>query len=163
MAHDAFYYSYRGDRAGLAAALETTDVNVTNIVGECLLHDAAGKMGSVEMATDLIRRGINVNHQNHRGTTSLTYAVIWCKKDVAEVILHAGGRPDIADEHGNEPLWYAVGDSHRDYDMIQLLVQHGADPLHRNKYGKTPMDIARDRGLERALRILDPKLGQDSK
>lgn len=150
----------RRDRTGLAAALRSVDINVRDNVGESLLHSAAGKHGSVEMAQELIRRGIDVNFQDCEGATALLYAAEWKRRDVAEVILGAGGRLDIADEHGNEPLWYAVGNA--DHQLVEMFMRHGADPRHRNTYGKCPLDIAHeDEGDPVMLRILGGEADAD--
>jgi ankyrin repeat protein len=134
----------RGDLRQLQAVLNSVDINIRDNVGESLLHSAAGKHGSVEMADELIRRGIDVNLQDECGSTALLFAAVWKRRDIARVILYAGGRVDIADEHGNEPLWYAT--SNRDYELVKMLIGNGADPHHCNRYGKSPIDIAMEDG-----------------
>lgn len=144
----------RRDKSSLTAALGSVDINTRNSAGESLLHAAAGKHGSAEMAAEVVRRGIDVNLQNRNGATALHFAVEFRHKDVAAIILGAGGRFDVEDEHGNQPLWYAVRDPHRDLSMIELLLLHGADPNHRNQYGKTPLEAARARGIEPLVQLL---------
>jgi uncharacterized protein len=49
---------------------------------------------------------------------------------------------DSEDIHGNTPLWRAVFNSRGRGDLIELLLSSGADRGHRNKRGKTPLDLA---------------------
>ncbi|RYJ15379.1 ankyrin repeat domain-containing protein, partial [Halogeometricum borinquense] len=56
------------------------------------------------------------------------------------------------DEHGNQPLWTAVQSG--DYEMTSLLVEHGADPDHENKVGKSPLSIAEEADAHKFIEIL---------
>ena len=44
---------------------------------------------------------------------------------------------------GNTPLSMAVFESEGRGDLILLLRDHGADPLHVNEAGQTPVGLAR--------------------
>jgi len=150
-----FIFVERRDMAGLSAALKLIDINTQGPTGMSLLHSAAAKDGSLEMTEELIRRGINVNLRDSDGATALLYAAEWSRIDVAEAILNAGGDLNIEDEHGNQPLWYAAGKPRPNYELIELFMRRGADPHHRNRYGTSPLDLAKQRKnhlLMRALR-----------
>ena len=41
--------------------------------------------------------------------------------------------------------------------MIELLVERGGNPGYRNKYGRTPLEIARERCLGEIIGILESK------
>jgi len=118
-----------------------------------LLHAAAGKSGSLEIADELIRRGIGLDLQDEDGATALIIATVWRKAAIAELILRSGARVDVTDDHGNQALWYAVRDPKRDDDVIRLLMRFGADPHHRNRCGKTPVDAARKRGIASLVEV----------
>jgi ankyrin repeat protein len=150
------YYVDRGDLTGLIAALQSGEgsINFADVDGRSLLHAATGKNVSVEIAAELIRQGIDVDHCDDEGRTALSYAAKLKRIDVAEVILNAGGRLDISDRYGNQPLWYAVHSQYQNHDMIRLFVQHGADPRHRNFHGKSPTDLATTIGIADILTIL---------
>lgn len=151
----------RDDKAALIASLQLADINAIEPVSHgSLLHEAVGnrvpdgKPISTEIAEELVKRGIDVNHRDKNGFTALAYAARYNRRDIATIILNAGGRPNITDDHGNQPLWYAAGNPHPDYELIELLIRHGADPGHRNKYGKCPLDIAHeDEGDLNMLRL----------
>ena len=148
----------RHNLQGLRTALATVDINILSPSGKGLLHSAAGKSGSIEMAAELIRRGIDLNHQDEDGSTALLIATVWKRRDVAEAILEAGGRVDISDKHGNQPLWYAIFDPHCDYEMIELLLRWGANLQHRNNFGKSPLDLAQVKNIGKDVRILSGKI-----
>lgn len=156
MARRIVYYVDRGDIDGLITALESGegDINFTDVDGQSLLHAAVTENVPATIAAELIARGIDVNRQDSEGRTALAYAATLKRGDVADLILAAGGRVDIADRHGNQPLWYAVHSQLGNHDLIQALVRHGADPHHRNRYGKSPMSLAQLLNIKAILTIL---------
>jgi len=38
--------------------------------------------------------------------------------------------------------------------IVQLLLEHGASPHMTDKYGKTPLELARERGFEEIAQLL---------
>lgn len=67
---------------------------------------------------------INVNQTNHVGWTPLLEAIV----------LNDGGIKQQA--------------------IVQLLLEHGASPHLTDKYGKTPLELARERGFEEIAQLL---------
>jgi ATP-dependent Clp protease ATP-binding subunit ClpB len=51
---------------------------------------------------------------------------------------------------GCTPLHYAVLAD--DIDIVEMLLEAGADPLRANDYGKTPLDYARDTKVKSMLK-----------
>jgi ankyrin repeat protein len=151
------YYIDHGDLGGLMAALRRRPetISFTDVGGQSLLHAAAGRKVPLDFAKELIRCGIDVDRQDQNGATPLVYAASLGRTDVAKVIRGAGGRLDIADKHGNQPLWYAVGHPRSDTELIEFLIREGADPNYKNRYGKSPLSIARERKLESLRSILE--------
>ncbi|WP_438824076.1 ankyrin repeat domain-containing protein [Bacillus sp. JJ1503] len=72
----------------------------------------------------LTTTGINVNHTNFVGWTPLIEAII----------LNDGGP--------------------KQQTIIQLLIEHGADPQMVDKYGVTPLELAREKGYSEIEKIL---------
>ncbi len=62
---------------------------------------------------------------------------------MARLLLDKGATVDIADIHGNTPLWRTVFNSHGRGELISILLNAGADRNHRNKHRKTPLDAAK--------------------
>jgi ankyrin repeat protein len=76
---------------------------------------------------------------------------------VARLLLDRGAAVDPTNRFGNTPLWTAVFNSKGDGDLIRLLRGHGADPLHVNKNGMTPLGLARSIANHDVARFLvDP-------
>ncbi len=58
-------------------------------------------------------------------------------------LLDAGASVDVENTYGNTPLFVAVLNSRGRGDIIGLLRSRGADPLHVNASGQTPVGLAR--------------------
>jgi ankyrin repeat protein len=56
--------------------------------------------------------------------------------------------------YGNNSLWYSVVQPKKNYDLIELLVKNGSNPLNRNNAGRTPVDFAKQISDERVIRLL---------
>jgi ankyrin repeat protein len=65
---------------------------------------------------------------------------------------------NIQDREGNTPLHF-VCDRKKlqepDRQIIQLLMQNGADPMIKNKTGQTPADLAREKGNTEAIELIE--------
>jgi len=114
--------------------------------------DQINKDGNVDdrvvLFSRLLRAGADPNVRDLAGQTALFYACEPNNVDLAEILLAGGANPNIAidesgeekrlgDQSGNTPLmralaWYPMT---RDPTMIQMLLEHGADPNYRNSTG----------------------------
>jgi uncharacterized protein len=97
----------------------------------------------IEIAFELIKRGINVNNQNNSGQTALHYSAEPNKLEIAKVIMDHGGDLSIEDKYGNTPLWTATFEARGKYDVVSLFIQRNANPYHKNKNNKSPLDFAK--------------------
>lgn len=85
----------------------------------------ACEKGHLEIVRELLARtDINVNHTNFVGWTPLLEAIV----------LNDGGE--------------------RRQQIIKLLLEHGANPHMTDKYGKTPLELARDKGYHDIAALL---------
>jgi ankyrin repeat protein len=64
---------------------------------------------------------------------------------VAELLVRGGLSVDAVDGYGNTPLQKAVFQWRpaMGFDHIDCLLELGADPLHQNNYGVSPLSLAR--------------------
>jgi uncharacterized protein len=90
-----------------------------------------------------IAQGADVNAQDRDGFTPLQFAAQQYAVAAARALLEAGATVDISNKYGNTPLWTATFTSQGRGDMIRLLRAAGADPLHQNNYGHSPLTLAR--------------------
>lgn len=138
---DVFQAVRRDERKLFHAIISQIDINVLNDRGQNLLHEAIA-CDNQELAEELVTRGVNINHQDENGQIPLHFAAHHHNAAIAELILKQKGRLDVEDKYGNQPLWTAVFDARGDYRMVKLFLGNGADPLHKNSAGRSPVDFA---------------------
>ena len=134
--------------------IDSIDITQSNEWGENLLHTAIA-YANTPLGEELVRRGIDVNHQNSDKDTPLHYAAEHGNLSLARIILGAGGDVNICDQHGNSPLWTAIHNAREDYSMVELFLKYKADVSHKNNYGRTPIDTARERGHSSLVCLLE--------
>lgn len=141
------------------SAINKSNINVVNEFGQNLLHEAVAN-NSTKLGLELIRRGIDVNHQDSEGSTPLHYAGMHQTEELARAILEAGGNPSIKDVFGNNALAAAVVHPQRNDKIVKMMFQHGADPRSKNKAGVSPLDFAKQIKAKRLIALLE---GQDKR
>lgn len=100
------------------------DLNCLTRFGGVGLTPACEK-GHLDIVKELlIRTQINVNHTNFVGWTPLLEAIV----------LNDGGETQQT--------------------IVALLLEHGASPHMTDKYGKTPLELAREKGFEEIAQLL---------
>jgi len=96
-----------------------------------------------------------VNKKNRAGMTALILA---CKngdpKIVAELLQHRAD-PNAADNYGNTPLHWAIGENH--LTLIPLLIAHGADPEQRDGLGRQASEFAKTEKRKEVEALLTKK------
>src|SRR5262245_65794121 len=112
------------------------------------IHSAA-RMRDVELVQRQIDAGVDVDVLNGRaangdgGNTALWFAAQGPPPsgiEVARLLIAAGAAINRRCEHGRTALQMAAAWGH--LDVVQLLIQHGADPTIRDDEGMTPSEIA---------------------
>jgi ankyrin repeat protein len=106
-----------------------------------------------------MRRHVDVNAQTTTGSTPLHYAAAHSNTNAARLILSHGGDVTIADKHGNTPLWTAVFNARGKYELVELLLQHGAAQVatRKNLHGKSPLDFATQIGDAHLMQLLQSR------
>ncbi len=106
------------------------------------LHYAALENNVAEV-TQLLDGAADPNAADRLGFTPLHLAAQTWSLDAARLLLDRGAEVDATNSYGNTPLFIAVFNSKGRGDLIELLRNHGADPLKANKSGQTPVGLAR--------------------
>jgi len=116
-------------------------------------------------ARTLLSAGAQVNARANDGRTPLHIACACCPGGLVDLLLQSGADVTAADGDGNTPLHVLAGGSvvlltyhplgDMGYTPLPELFDRGADPLAKNKAGKTPVDLARERGQTRLVRLLE--------
>lgn len=115
-----------------------------NFFGQTPLFCAA-KQGKTDIVKYLLDRGADPRIENHYGVNALWIPTQKGLIEVVELLLHAGAEVDaapygsIADDlniTGWTPLYVAV--KSQQIDIVNLLLQYGANPNTMTRYGSTP-------------------------
>ena len=111
----------------------------------------AGAEGLLEVLKVLIDAGVNTRLTNRYGGTALIPA---CERGHIEVVHTLLTTTDVDVNHINNLGWTALleaivlsngGPAHQ--QIVQMLLEHGADINIADKEGVTPLDHARNRGF----------------
>ena len=143
----------QGDKERYDSLIDDADLQHRSDNGSNLLHKAAFS-GEVEIASDLIDRGVDIDAQDTEGSTPLHRALNVENHELAKLLVESGADLDIEDVHGNQPLWRAVFKAN--YELTKVLLEHGADPTHENNVEESPLSIAQDADAEKFIQLLDP-------
>ena len=109
----------------------------------------------------LLKAGEDLHATDKNGVTALHMAVRFRSPAAVETLLAHGARPNQACKRsGSTALHRAVtstgapetaGRQEEARQIIQLLLQFGADPSLKNKNGKTPADYVKDETVRKLL------------
>jgi len=101
------------------------------------------------MAKLLLNYNANPNLQEKYGRTALHFATNLRQSEMILLLLKHGAKINLQDNYGMNPLSMAVTKyqptEHNNIETITLLLQNGANPLAKDRQGKTAFDIARER------------------
>ena len=148
------------------------DVNIRNEQGTTALMIASGTLitdserqtlgnreteENSEMVALLLEYGAEPDLMNNVGQTALLSAIYHGWRRTAERLLKSGANANGSDEFDWTPIMYAA--LHCYADIVQLLLENGADPALANKHGNTVTSIAKENDCARAIEILSSEGG----
>lgn len=110
--------------------------------GRSPFHYAALE-GDTRRIAELMEAGEELDSPDFNGFTALHFAAQEYQVDAARMLLDQGAQVDLVNDFGNTPLFVAVANSLGRGDLIALLRERGADVLHANFSGQTPIGLAR--------------------
>jgi ankyrin repeat protein len=91
----------------------------------------------------LIDAGNDPGLPDKDGFTPLHFAAQQGNVEVTRVLIERGVPIDCVNKFGNTPLFNAVFSSRGEGGLISLLRDAGADPRRENKFGRSPVGLAR--------------------
>lgn len=126
------------------------------------LFEAAG-MGASTLARALVEAGADIEGKGFYGMGPLARACASGRVSMARELLDLGARidrPIAAGDwspslEGMTPLMLAAFEGR--FEVVELLIERGADPLLANALGETASAVARDAGHEHIARIIDAR------
>lgn len=122
------------------------DVKAKNSGGQTAMHILTWHWNP-DTAQVLIEKGADIMAADDLGITPLHTAVIMYggQLPAAKYLLEHGALVNSEDAKGFTPLHHAVitkNDRETAVEMVELLLQKGADPNRKNKEGKTALQLA---------------------
>ena len=118
-----------------------------------LKHATSNK--DIQTVKYLLDKGANVNNYDIEYYTPLHIAVLNNDIEMIKLLLESGADIDATTIDGETPLHLNVLND-ESYEIIELLLQQGADPLIKDEKRMTPLDHAR-RYLDNTLiELLEP-------
>lgn len=127
------------------------DPNAASKTGATALMAAA--TGNRESVTLLVARGANVKAATKRGETALADAANRGDIEAVRLLLDKGADVNSVDFRGYTPLMHAAYYDQATPELIQLLLDRGAN-VHVTGEGETPVSIAAKRGDNDVTRLL---------
>ncbi|AZB34220.1 ankyrin repeat domain-containing protein [Chryseobacterium bernardetii] len=95
--------------------------------------------GNIEVAKFLIDNVKNINYKSQQGT-ALSGLSVKYNKDLVVYLLNKKANPNIADETGATPLFWAVKFGNK--ELAELLLKNKADKSIKDSQGMTPFEYA---------------------
>lgn len=139
-AHDA-------DSAMVAELLAVgADVSKVGLEGTALAYaliSPAPDSVVVPIVRQLLDAGVDVNVKDQYGRTAIFNA--FGSAEVTKALLDKGAKVDVVDVEGNNVLWFNAASQMPDEERVavaKLLLARGADPMHENQVGTSPIDQA---------------------
>lgn len=150
-------------RAVLDGSRETVDDPEQGMLHTPLM--LAVEMERTESVELLLEHDADPNRQNIEGMTALhllperqpiPWTDVATKVEIAELLLRNGADLAIANQHGAQPLWYAVFHVREPEDvrLVEVYLKHGADPRYRNN-GQSALDFARKVAYQPLVKVLE--------
>jgi len=110
--------------------------------GRTPLHHAASTNAVMDVAR-LLAEGADVDAADGRGFTPLHLACQEWAIQAAMLLVDVGAAVDAVNLFANTPLHTAVFNSGGRGELIQILRRCGADPFRVNRFGQSPVGLAR--------------------
>lgn len=151
------YSPLTGDDALQVFLAKGADPNAADNQGNTLLHKLASDSSRSERtagAIALIEAGADLEKQNKNGMTPLMVAVKKKKVEISRTLLAYGASPDVKTSRGTPLLHSVVSCDEKKNQLLELLLQAGADVNLVDSTGRTAMHRAFLNHLH--LRCIEP-------
>ena len=100
----------------------------------------------IDAVAEMINNGQDVNARSESGNTPLHYATAFLKPklEIVKLLVENGADVNARNDHAATPLHNAAFSPHgKMVEVVQYLVEHGADPLIDDGFGFLPIMLAR--------------------
>ncbi|HEV8273404.1 MAG TPA: ankyrin repeat domain-containing protein [Chitinophagaceae bacterium] len=143
-----------GDTATISFLLSKgLDINALSLDSTTALINAVLNANK-PVIFQLLERGADPDKLSFFGLTSLSFAVIFTDAEAVKAILKKTEKVNAMDSGGNTVLMYAGYNEHDDVEMIQTLLDKGADVNIKAKDGATALSWASKKGNTATVALL---------
>ncbi|XP_055354551.1 ankyrin-3-like [Paramacrobiotus metropolitanus] len=115
------------------------DPDATSTTTGAVPFHFAARSGNIAAANLLMGRA-DVNIADHKGRTTLMFAVIAGNMEFCKLLMDHDVDVLVQDQNGFTALHFAAATGK--LDLVKQLLDHGAQPECRTKAGKTPLKVA---------------------
>jgi hypothetical protein len=149
-----------GDTARVKMFISRSGIFADTLCGGFTALTLACQNRQYASAAVLLRLYANPNRPNGRGEFPLQIAVVSADTALIALLLTYRADPNLTDDSGRTALHLAV--SQKDLlaeraVCVRYLMEHGADPLRKDRAGQTPYELASANQLNDAAKLLIPK------
>jgi ankyrin repeat protein len=139
---------FRKDYRALDQLLRSEDIDSRDEDGRTpLMYAILAEDADPVMIEYLIQQGANVTTTEQQGWTPLHFAARDQKFEIVKILVDHGAPVDAVDVFGNTPLWRCIMSTFpMNLAVVDLLLEHGADPGRKNNHGVSPLDVAQTMG-----------------
>lgn len=117
------------------------------MAGALMLHSASAT-GDVRKVQALLNAGVDANSADDSGVSALEKACIGANPEVVAALLAKGARVGGISSSNSTPLHRAVAAGPRGRGIVQTLCSRGANCKAKDSAGRTPLELAREMGLQ---------------
>jgi ankyrin repeat protein len=104
------------------------------------LHKVVLSLARGDLRQQLEASTSTIDDRDADGLTALHWATARGNVDAVKVLLEFGAAPNVYSRRGHSPLtWAAQSPSARRAEIVQELLNHGADVNHPDSYNRTPL------------------------
>lgn len=96
----------------------------------------------------------NINIIDVNGSSLLHFCAVYSRLNFAERLIERNINLELKDTYGNTALWTATFNASGNYELLQLLLEHEANPHSKNNVNRSPLDFAIIKGDERLMGLL---------
>ena len=114
----------------------------------------AARDGEVSKVKEMLDAGMKVNSEDNLGITALRWAAWKNRTDVTQLLLSRGADVNKLSGVNHQTALHSAA-LNNSTDVIKVLLNHGASTNIKNRRGLTPIDQARGKNNEAAVRLLE--------
>ena len=123
-----------------------------NKKAELIVKELMENNPNLNLVSDLIAIGANLDWQDNVGWTALYYCAAWDHLEIAKMLIDAGADVNIQDETGWSAL--SVCAYWNNPEIARMLIDAGVDLNFRNITGSTALHWSTRRGQIRIVKML---------